>query len=57
MKVLATTSAVNRCALMALPASRPSTTAGKKAMSTLSANCCACFCVGSATTVARIFCQ
>ena len=32
MKVLATTTGVNRCALIALPNSRPSTTAGTKAM-------------------------
>jgi DNA-binding transcriptional regulator YhcF (GntR family) len=41
MKVLATTTGVNRCALMALPNSRPSTTAGRKATSTLSTKRCA----------------
>jgi len=55
--LLATTTGVNKWALMALPNSRPSTTAGTKATSTFSTNCCACFSVGSATTVARIFCQ
>jgi hypothetical protein len=36
MKVVATTTGVNRWALMALPNSKPITTAGKKAISTLS---------------------
>ena len=36
MKALATTVGLNRCALMALPKSSPSTTAGTKAMSTFS---------------------
>ena len=57
MKVLATTTGVNRFALIALPNSKPSTTAGMNAISTFSENCCACFSVGSATTVSRIFCQ
>ena len=37
MKVVATTAGVKRCALIALPNSRPSTTAGTKAIATLSA--------------------
>ena len=57
MKVVATTCGVNRCALMALPNSRPSTTAGRKAISTFSVKRCACRLLGSATTVSRIFCQ
>ena len=57
MKVLATTTGVNRCALMALPNSRPSTTAGTNAISTLMTNCRALADVGKATAVARIFCQ
>ena len=57
MNVVATTTGVNRWALMALPNNKPITTAGRKAISTLSARRCACFCVGSATTVSRIFCQ
>ena len=36
---------------------RPSTTAGRKAISTLSAKRCAGRLAGSATTVPRIFCQ
>ena len=37
MKVVATTAGVKRCSLTALPNSRPSTTAGTKAIATLSA--------------------
>jgi hypothetical protein len=57
MKVLATTVGVNRWALMALPNSRPSTTAGRKAISTLSAKRRAFGWRGSATTVEWILCQ
>jgi hypothetical protein len=57
MKVLATTSGVNKCALIALPSSKPSTTAGRKPMNTLRAKRCACGWVGSASSVSRIFCQ
>ncbi len=57
MNVVATTTGVNRCALMALPNSRPSTTAGTKPMNTFSAKRWACRSVGRATSVARIFCQ
>ena len=57
MKVLATTTGVNRCALMALPNSSPRITAGMKAISTFSVKRCACRLVGSATTVSRSFCQ
>ena len=57
MNVLATTCGVNKCSLMALPNSRPSTTAGKNAISTFSAKRCACRLLGSEATVLRIFCQ
>ncbi len=36
MKALATTTGVNRCALIALPNASPSTTAGRKATNTFS---------------------
>ena len=42
---------------MALPNSSPSTTAGTKAMNTLSANRCAWRSVGKATSVERILAQ
>ena len=42
---------------MALPNSRPSTTAGTKPINTFSAKRWACRSVGRATSVARIFCQ
>ena len=48
MKVLATTAGVNRCCLMALPNSRPSTHRGRKAISTFRAKRCASRSVGSA---------
>ena len=57
MKVLATTTGVKRCALMALPNSSPKTTAGTNPISTLSANRWAWRSVGRATSVARIFDQ
>ena len=57
MKVLATTAGVNRCALIALPNRRPSITAGRKPISTLSTKRRAFGWRGSATTVAWIFCQ
>jgi hypothetical protein len=57
MKVLATTTGVNRCALISLPNTSPSTTAGRKPISTLSAKRRALGWRGSATTVEWIFCQ
>ncbi|MNT26295.1 hypothetical protein D3C72_1618570 [compost metagenome] len=57
MKVLATTVGMNRCALIILPNKRPSTTAGKKPMTTFSASRRALGWRGSATTVEWIFCQ
>jgi hypothetical protein len=57
MKVLATTTGVNRFSLIALPSSSPSTTAGRKPISTLSTSRRALGWRGSATRVAWIFCQ
>ena len=57
MKVTATTTGVNRFSLIACPKSKPSTTAGKKAMMTLSAKRCDWRECGNDTTVLRIFCQ
>ncbi len=57
MKVLATTTGVNRCSLMALPNSRPSSTAGRKPISTFSVKRCAWRWLGSATSVSRMRCQ
>ena len=57
MKVLATTSAVNRCALIALPNNRPSTTAGRKPIATFSTKRRACGWLGSCSTVSRSRCQ
>ncbi|OQC06353.1 MAG: hypothetical protein BWX79_02107 [Alphaproteobacteria bacterium ADurb.Bin100] len=57
MKVLATTTGVNRCALIALPNSSPRMTAGMKAISTLTVKRCACRLVGRATIVSWIFFQ
>ena len=57
MNVEATTVGMNKCALMALPNNKPNSTAGKKAINTLTANRRAILCEGKAITVLLIFSQ